>query len=189
MGSVSPPYYQHCYFPAPAALRDFLEWRFISSVSEFVMLQGWGSACRDARRPSCLSRHGAAPGLLRQLPAPKAKTKTTGTLPVWRCFNKYERCLWVSTSAKFLPAEAQAGSAPGHRCCALRCLCRLHLFPVLHPRSNPSDFIPHLFLLSIIPFRTISCIRNQGNSNQGISHSPSPCLISDVASLTAPLPL
>lgn len=95
----------------------------------------------------------------------------------------------LSTSAKFLPAEAQAGSAPSHRCCALRCLCRLHLFPVLHPSSNPSDFIPHLFLLSIIPFRTISCIRNQGNSNQGISHSPSPCLISDVASLTAPLPL
>lgn len=81
---------------------------------EFVMLQGWGLARRDAHRLSCLSRHGAAPGLLRQLPASKAKTKTTGTLPVWRCFKKYERCLWASTSAKFLPAEAQAGSAPGH---------------------------------------------------------------------------
>lgn len=107
-GSSQPSLLPAPLFPCSCSHRDFLACRFISSVSEFVVLQGWVLSHRDACRPSCLCRHGAAPGLLRQLPAPK--TKTTGALPARRCFNKYERCLWVSTSAKFLPAEAQAGS-------------------------------------------------------------------------------
>lgn len=48
----------------------------ISSVNEFVTLQGWVLAYRDAYRPSCISRWGAAPGLLccsGSLPAPKCQ--------------------------------------------------------------------------------------------------------------------